>query len=335
MTSRPRIHVAVNRAELEPIFDQRSWAELTGLGEVSIGPDLDRVSLPHGVSRDYDVVVTSWCTEPFTAEELGGERLRLVAHAGGSVRGLFPRELLGGEVRLVQCGSDAMAEPVAEMAIALALALVRNLHSHDRRLQASRHWQNGGHGELGRSLRYLCNGIVGLSRTGQHYARMLRGLGAEDVIAYDPFWTEQAAARLGVRLVTLSELCADSDVLAVHAPATLETIHMLSREQLAALPDGAVLINTARSALVDQEALLAELVSGRISAGLDVFDEEPLPADSPFFGLPNALITPHVAGGTRSSRREQGRTIVREIGHLLRGEAFEHEVTPEIYDQLA
>lgn len=335
-TSTPkRIYVAVNRAELDPIFDEPTRERFEAIGDVRYGPDLPGVALPDGVADEFDVVVTSWCTMPPDPGTLVGRRLRLAAHAAGSVRALFPPAVLQGPLRIVQCGAAAMAEPVAEMALALTLALLRNVHSHDRRLQQTRDWVRGGHGEVGRSLRSLRTGVVGLSRTGRHYVRMVRGIGAEDLVAYDPYVSDEEGDALGVRLVGLHELCKTSDVVAVHAPVTPETVHMIGEKELGAMRDGAVLINTARSALVDQAALVRELHSGRISAGLDVFDEEPLPADSPLFGLPNALLMPHVAGGTRTARLEQGATVVREIERFLRGEPLEHEVTFENYGRLA
>lgn len=328
------IYVALTSAELGAMFTPAATAALESMGRVVHGPDGGTVPVPPDVAERFDVLVTAWSSR-FDPASLDGRRLRLAAHAPASVRALYPAEVLGRRLRVVQCGADAMALPVAEMALTMALALLRNLHSHDRRLQATRDWTLGGHGELGRAVHVQRHGIIGLSRTGRHYVRMLRGLGATQVSAYDPYVGEAEAARLGVRLTELDELVATSDVLAVHAPATPRTAGMVGRAQLAALPDGAVLVNTARSALVDQVALLDELRSGRISAGLDVFDEEPLPAGSPFFGLPNVLLTPHVAGGTPTARTEQGDTVVAEIGRFLSGQPLAHEVTPEVYDRLA
>src|SRR5699024_2248062 len=147
-------------------------------------------------------------------------------------------------------------------------------------------------------------------RVGRHAAQMMHGLGVSQLSAYDPYATAEGAP--GVTLLSLEALCATSDVLLVCAPATPETRHLIGPRELAALPDGAVLVNAGRSAVTDQAALVAELVTGRISAGLDVFDTEPLPADSPLFGLENVILTPHVVGGTTWSRHEQGRTVVAE-----------------------
>lgn len=101
---------------------------------------------------------------------------------------------------------------------------------------------------------------------------------------------------------------------------------MIGAEELARIPDGGIFLNTARSAIVDGDALERELLSGRIRAGLDVFDEEPLSGDSKLFGLPNVLLTPHVAGATRQARWEQGACAVDEVERFLAGERLLFEV---------
>jgi phosphoglycerate dehydrogenase-like enzyme len=118
-----------------------------------------------------------------------------------------------------------------------------------------------------------------------------------------------------------------SKVVAVHAPVTPETRHLIGAAELALMPDEAVLVNTARSWLVDQDALLAELGRGRIDAGLDVYDEEPLPADHPFRALPNVLLVPHEAGGTLDARWRAGHIIADEVARFVAGEPLRHEVT--------
>jgi phosphoglycerate dehydrogenase-like enzyme len=335
MTPPTKIYVAVRADEFDRLFPPDAAAELRALGEVEFGPEGPRVPVPGDLGDSYDILVTSWSTEPFPPERLVGSRLRMAVHAAGSVRGLFPRSAVENGLTLAQGGAAAMAEAVAEMAATLTLALLRNLHVHDRGMQTTRDWMAAGHGMLGRSVAAQRVGILSLSRVGRHYARLMAGLGATHLTAYDPYASTTAAAESGVRLVGLDELCADSDVLCVCAPSTPETRHLIGAAQLTSLPDGAVFINVARSALVDGEALEAELRTGRISAGLDVFDEEPLSVDSPYFGLPNVLLTPHVAGGTVQARASQGRAAVAEIARFVRGERLEHEVTADIYDRLA
>ncbi|WP_309127334.1 hydroxyacid dehydrogenase [Microbacterium sp.] len=332
-----RICVAIGDKDFSRLYDRDSIARLEALGEV-VRPPADAsgtVPLPAEIGDDFDVLITSWSTQPFDPGVVRGSRLRLAVHSAGSVRTLFPRETLGHEMRLAQGGSDAMAEAVAEMAVTMTLALLRNLTLHDRRFQATRSWREGGTGILGQSIAAQRIGIVSLSRVGRHYLRMIQGLGVSRIGIHDPYATAADATELGIELRSLDDLCAESDVLAVHAPSTPSTAGMIGRRQLALLRDGGVLINTARAEVTDEQALIAELVDGRISAALDVYITEPLPSTSPLFGLENVLLTPHIAGGTVQARFAQGRSVVDEVQRFLRGQSLLAEVTPHNYERLS
>lgn len=336
-TTAARLFVAITPQELGVLYDESTLARLRALGEVVLAedPGTGRAELPEGLAEEYDVLITSWSTAPVDPSQLIGTRLRLAVHTAGTIRGLFPPQVLAQGLRLAQGGSAPMAAAVAELALTLTLMLLRDVHSMDRRLQASRDWHRGGSGLLTHSLREQTVGLVGLSRVGREYASMVRGLGTREVLAHDPFVTRAEADALGVQLVGLAELCERSDVLAIHAPVTDRTRGMLDAAHLSRLRDGALVVNTARSAVLDMEALTAELVSGRLRAGLDVFDVEPLPGDSPLYGLQNVVITPHVAGGTVEARLAQGAGVADEVEAFLRGAPLQHEVTPEIYDRLS
>jgi phosphoglycerate dehydrogenase-like enzyme len=332
---RPKVCVAVAPDEFDLLFSTEAQRRLHALAEVEFGTGERHTVLPRGVADDVDAVVTSWSTTPFDPELLRGSRLRLAVHSAGSIRRLFPKEVLDGGVRVCQAGAAAMAPAVAELAVTLTLALLRNVHRHDRVLAAGGDWATARQPVLGRSLAARRVGLVGLGRAGRCYARMVRALGVSALRAYDPYADPEAARAQGIQLVGLAELFGTSDVVSVHAPSTPETRHLVGRDELAALPDGAVFVNTARSWVVDQEALLDELVAGRLLAGLDVFDTEPLPSDSPFLRLPNVLVTPHVAGATVEARRTQGDIVVDELSRFAAGQPLEHEVTPGAYDLLA
>ena len=140
---------------------------------------------------------------------------------------------------------------------------------------------------------------------------------------------ETAAMLRAVGFDSLDELMAESDVVSLHAPALDSTTHMIDAGRLALMRDGATLINTARGALVDENALVRELVSGRISAVIDVTTPEVLPADSPLYGLPNVLLTPHIAGALGNERSRLGATVVAEIERFIAGLPLSHGVAPE------
>lgn len=327
-----RIYVAIAPEEVTRLYDEQTQQRLQSLGEVTYSDD---GALPADVAEAYDVLITSWSTRNFAPEAVIGDRLRLAVHTAGTVRGLFPRTVLEHGLRLAQGGSAPMAVPVAELSVTLTLVLLRNLHWMDRRIQSTRDWSQSGHGHLTHGIREQSIGIVGLSRTGREYASMVTGLGAQTVRAFDPYVSPTDAAALGVELAELPELCATSDVLAIHAPVTEHTRHMLDAGMIGRLRDGTIVVNTARSAVIDMEALSAELVTGRLSAGLDVFDVEPLAADSNLYGLDNVLLTPHVAGGTIEARFAQGAGATEEAAAFLAGEPMRYEVTAEIYDRLS
>ena len=331
-----RIYVAITRAEFDLLFTPPTQDALAALGEVVHAPEgrHERAVLPERLGEDYDIVVTSWATQPGSPERYLGGRLQLVVHAAASIRWLVPHWVLEQGVRACQAGAEPQAVPVAESALALTLVLLRHVHRFDRQLQASRDWRASRTPELGRDLAARRIGIVGLSRTGAQYLRMVQGLGVTDIRLYDPYVDATRARELGVELVSLDDLFATCDVVSLHAPVTYETRGMIGAEQLARLADDGVLINTARSALVDTDALVAEVTSGRINAGLDVFDTEPLPADSPFLGLSNVVVLPHVGAATIETRHGQGEGVVAELRRYLTGQPLQDEVTLDRYDRL-
>jgi glyoxylate reductase len=208
----------------------------------------------------------------------------------------------------------------ADLAFALLLATRRRLVEGDGLVRSGR-WATGwSHAPfLGREVSGSTLGIVGLGRIGGALARRARGF--EMRILYHqrtPADVADAERR------TLDELMQESDVVSIHAPLTPETNGLISREALARMRDGATLINTARGGLVEEKALVAELVSGRISAGLDVFVHEPSVPEA-LFGLPNVVLTPHIGSGTVETRAAMTRLVV---DNLLAAERGEPLITP-------
>jgi phosphoglycerate dehydrogenase-like enzyme len=177
-------------------------------------------------------------------------------------------------------------------------------------------------------------GVIGASRIGRAYISMVVRLGAQ-VRVFDPHLSRSEAAILGAHYSEFDDLLRHSQIVSLHAPALPNTREIIGKRELALLPDGAGLVNTARAWLVDTEALLAELRSGRIDAALDVFDTEPLPATDPLRGLPNVLLTPHVAAATVEAYRGAGEIVVAEIARFARQDRLHHEVTVDMLSRIA
>jgi phosphoglycerate dehydrogenase-like enzyme len=220
------------------------------------------------------------------------------------------------------------------MTLLLILLALRRVHQHDRLLKAGAAWEATKPLGVGRELAGSRIGVVGAGYTGRCVIKLLQALQAEVWVA-DPYMDAERATALGVHKVELPVLLTHCPVVTLQAPPTAETHHMIGARELALLQDGAILVNTARSHLVNQTALLNELRSGRIQAALDVFDEEPLPVDSPFRPLENVILTPHIAGASRQARRRQGQTIVEELQRFLAGEPLRYQVTQAMLATMA
>lgn len=277
---------------------------------------------------DAEVLLTCWGAPPLTGRVLdAAPRLRAVVHAAGSVKhhltdACWERGLT------VSSAAAVNALPVAEYTLAAILfANKRVLHSAHRYrgLRAPHDW----HEELAAAGNYRRTvGVIGASRIGRRVIELLRPFELR-VLLHDPYVTDADAARLGVRPVPLDVLCAGSDVVTVHAPQLPATRHLLGARELALLPDGATLVNTARGSLVDETALLAELVSGRLHAVLDVTEPELPPAGSPLYELPNVLLTPHVAGSLGTELHRLADHALDELERYARGRPFTGPVRPE------
>ena len=204
---------------------------------------------------------------------------------------------------------------VADLTLALILACRRHLVASDRFVREGR-WQRGWARPelLGRDLAGSTLGLVGRGRIGSEVARRAEAFGMRVV-------HHRRSDGL-----PLDELLGGADVVSLHVPLTPETDGLISRERLALLRDGAALVNTARGAIVDEDALVDELVSGRISAGLDVFAEEPRVPER-LLDLPNVVLTPHIASATVETREAMTRVLVDNVLAFLGGEPLPNEVS--------
>jgi glyoxylate reductase len=206
---------------------------------------------------------------------------------------------------------------VADMTLALILGCRRHLVESDRFVREQR-WQRGWARPelLGRDLAGSTLGLVGMGRIGSEVARRAEAFGMR--VTYH----RRSDG------IPLDELLGSSDVVSLHVPLSAETRGLLSRERLALIQDGATLINTARGAIVDEEALVDELVSGRISAGLDVFADEPRVPER-LLGLPNVVLTPHIASATVETRAAMTRVLVDNVLAFLGGEPLPNAIQNE------
>jgi phosphoglycerate dehydrogenase-like enzyme len=267
-----------------------------------------------------DVLMTTWHSPFLTADMLGEERrVKLIAHCGGEVKSRVAEEIF--EFVTITNAADPMARGVAEMALALALTLVRRIPDYAREMREGVVRTNAevseGETFFGRRV-----GIVGFGRIGRAFARLLPPFGV-DVLVSDPYAPEHS--------IELDELVASCSVVVICAALTPETRGMFDKRRLSLLMDGAFLINVARGGLIEMDALLDELRRGRITVALDVTDPlEPLPVEHELRRLPNAILTPHIAAGGIEMRREIGAIAVEEVVRFAKGEPPLNRVTSDM-----
>jgi phosphoglycerate dehydrogenase-like enzyme len=256
------------------------------------GPELGAGKLADLVA-DSDVVLTSWGTPHLDAAIwTGGHGPSVVAHAAGSVKKLVDPVIVDHGVAIFSAGGR-IAWSVGEYCLAAMLTLARRLPPFDTSMRAGE-WKPGhlrGHEITGCSV-----GILGASSTARALITLLKPFGC-DVVVYDPYLHADRAAALGVRRATLEETLQCS-VVSVHVPDVSETRGLVSRKLIEQLPGNAIVVNSSRGPAVDQEALLEQVMAGRLFAALDVFDAEPPRLAADVLTAPNLLLTPHIAGDT-------------------------------------
>lgn len=300
---------------------------LRALTQLEPGPALTsfRTEVARIALGRAEVLVTGWgCPRIDSAVLTAAPRLQAVIHAAGSVKQHVDPAVFDRGVT-VSSAAQANAVPVAEYTVAAMVFAAKRVltrarwYAEDR---AAGDWSSGaGTGLYGRTI-----GIIGASRTGRLVLDRLRAFDVRLLVA-DPYLTPVQATGLGAELVDIDQLCRDSDLVSIHAPALPETRHLLDARRLGLLRDGATLVNTARGSVVDTEALTKHCATGRIAAVLDVTDPEPLPADHALLRLPNVLATPHLAGSQGYDLRRLGEFAVAEIARFIDGEPLHGAVS--------
>lgn len=275
-----------------------------------------------------DAAVTGWFTLPISSDLLARhENLRFIAHTAGTVRGLLPLEEIGPRLRVSQA-TQFFAPSVSEFTLMQILSGLRHLPALDRELKGGAAFDDFDGRYPAGLIASRTAGVVGASRSGQAVIRLLRAFGAR-VLVVDPTVSPEVIRELGAEPVELHEMLPQADIVTLHAPLLAATEGMMGAEQFALIKDGALFVNSARGGLVDDDALYAEVSSGRISAALDVFAEEPLPLDDRWRSLENVIISPHRAGFTVEAHLQNGDAMVDEIIRWAADEPLSFEMPPD------
>ncbi|GAA1187551.1 hydroxyacid dehydrogenase [Nesterenkonia xinjiangensis] len=336
MTTTPTALLAMAPATDEALIGEAGRAEIAEHARLLTDMPLTDFSTPEAEALlgDVEVLITGWGCPPVGEAQLAAApKLRAIIHTAGSVRGHVGPEVFARGI-VVSSAAAANAKPVIEYT--LAMILLEGKKVLPRAQAYARTCRQPSLGEIPRGLgnHGTTVGVLSASLIGRGVLERLAWHDM-DLLVADPYVEADEAAGWGAELVTNEDLFARSDIVSLHTPLLAATRGLVSAELIAAMKPGATLINTARGAVVDQDALTEAAVAGRIRAVLDVTDPETLPPEHPLWGCENVLITPHLAGSQGNELIRMRRSALADLARAVAGEPLLHPVRHETLELTA
>ncbi|UOQ84769.1 hydroxyacid dehydrogenase [Gracilibacillus salinarum] len=283
--------------------------------------------------QEVEIIITGWGAPVIDQELLDhAPRLELILYGAGSIKAIAKEAAWESGIRFTTAVA-ANATPVAEFTISQILFCLKNGWCFVRDIQETKQFPSKPFAVKGAFRSKI--GLISLSTVGRHTLELLRPFDI-DVLAYDPFVTEEEADQLGVTLCSLEEVFQQADVVSLHTPLLEETIGMIEGEHFRLMKQGSSFINTARGAIVKEEEMVNVLQERTdITAVLDVTNPEPPSEDSFLYQLPNVVITPHMAGSEGEECGRMGVYMLEELKRYLTDQPLEWEVTKEQFIRMA
>lgn len=306
------------------MFTPSQLAQLADMVEIDIDRTVPALSeVADDELGEVELLITGWGSPHLDAGTLARlPRLRAVVHTAGTMRHIGSAALWSRDDVLVTTAAHANAVPVAEYTVAQILLAGKQSLQREAAHRRCRGQEQTSSLDLGGNYGAIV-GLIGASRVGREVARLLRHFDLTVLIS-DPFVSDEDIRQLGAEPSTLEDLFRRSDVVSLHAPDVRATQGMVTRELLASMRDGTTFLNTARPALVDLDALREHLLTGRLSAVLDVHDD--LAPGDPLWEAPSVSITPHIAGSLGNELHRLGASALEEVRRLQAGEPPRHPV---------
>lgn len=282
-----------------------------------------------------EALITTWDSPSF-GEDLRemAPRMRIIAHCGGEVKSRFARPLF--KRLTITNATDPMARATAEMGATFLMYCARNVDFYRRelakpsnRIYDEVHLHGSPDSLIGQTV-----GMIGFGRIGRALVDLMRGFDVHWLV-HDPYAPRSLAKRYPVRFVSLKQLLPKVRLVVLAAALTEQTRGILDKEKLAAMPDGAAIINIARGGLIDLDALRKEVRKGRLRCAIDVTDPiEPLPVDDPLRTMEGAIVTPHIAGSGRHVRQEIAGVVLDDLARFFSGRSVVNRVTTAMLDRM-
>ncbi|MDY6965437.1 MAG: phosphoglycerate dehydrogenase [Halobacteriota archaeon] len=310
-----------------------------GIEELKTGADVDalfELNKDELIAKigEYDALVVRSGTKVTKDVIDAGENLKVIGRAGAGVDNI---DVITATERgiIVVNAPEGNTISAAEHTIAMIMALSRNIPQANTSLKSMK-WEKSKH--IGVEVTDKMLGVIGLGRIGSEVAKRAQGLGM-NVLAFDPFISEESSKEMGIELLSLDEIFDRADFITIHTPKTRETHHLIGEEEFKKMKEGVRIINCARGGIIDEEALYRAVKDGKVAgAALDVFETEP-PGENSLMELDNVIVTPHLGASTKEAQFNVAVTIADQVLRAIRGEHVKNainmfSVKPEVYETL-
>lgn len=330
-----RLKIAIVNSSSFGIANPNHLKKLQALGDVEridVPKDIDGKSLAEklqGVSIIAASVLPNY-DKAFFEHQKG---LFLITRHGIGLNNIDIEEATKHNVLITRVQGILEQESMAEHTITLILTVTRKLVPSYIAVKEGK-WKERVR-FIGTEIRNKKIGILGLGNIGSRVCQILKQGFFADVITYDPNITKEEAAKKGAKLVSFGELIETSDIITLHAPLTDETYHMLGDSEFSHMKEGIIIIDTARGELIDTNALIKYLKTGKISGvGMDVVEGEPIDSNHPLLGFENVVIGPHIGAYTKECLFAMGDKVVEDIERIVTGKSPDMMVNPEVFENI-
>lgn len=333
-----RLLLALSKRELNDFLPSPLSEEIESLFEcVHFDTESSNSAAYHQKLKTFspEVVITGWETPslPEYSSEEAPTELKYLCHVAGAVRSKVPRSYIENGLIVSNWGS-VISRTVAECGLLLILSCLRQLNHWSLTLHVEKSWQTNVNYEENYSLFGRTVGLHGFGGISRELVKLLKPFDVT-LMAYSPSVPDEDFKAADVQKAsTLEELFRESQVLVELASATPKNFHIVNKALLESLPEKACFINIGRGAVVDEAALAEVAQKGELQIGLDVYETEPLPSDSPLRGLKNVTLLPHIGGPTRDRRVDCGHVALNNLKNYLQGKDIENTINLQIYDRI-
>lgn len=317
-----KIFITLGRGAVrDSFFTRRVVERLKRMGEVEFNETdsfgCDKETLMQKI-KGTDVLFTGWGAPRIDDMVLScADRLKIHAHTGGTVAPYVSKEEYDRGIHVLS-GNDLYAKSVAEGCLVYTLASLRRIDEYIGAMKAGK-WRPEKDHTLGLIRKKV--GIVGYGAIGKYYADLLKWFEVE-LFVYSKYITDEELRRIGAVRASKEDIFSTCDIISLHSALNAENRGMITKDLIQMISDGALFVNTARSGLADTSALIDELKKNRFKAVLDVYDEEPLTADSALRNLPNVLLFPHMAGPTFDMREQVVMSLIDDIENITKNKPY-------------